>query len=48
MAQLEGKNKVEAARIVGRVVAERAKNAGITSVILIRWLQVSWSGGGAG
>ncbi len=36
VAQLEGKNKVEAARIVGRVVAERAKNAGITSVIFDR------------
>jgi large subunit ribosomal protein L18 len=36
VAQLEGKNKVESARIVGRVVAERAKNAGITSVVFDR------------
>ncbi|NWF67779.1 MAG: 50S ribosomal protein L18 [Chloroflexi bacterium] len=34
--QLEGKNKVDAARIVGRIVAERAKNAGITSVVFDR------------
>lgn len=35
-AQVEGKNKREAARIVGRVVAERAKNAGITQVVFDR------------
>lgn len=34
--QVEGKNKREAARIVGRVVAERAKNAGITQVVFDR------------
>ncbi len=34
--QLEGKSKVESARIVGRIVAERAKNAGITSVVFDR------------
>jgi large subunit ribosomal protein L18 len=35
-SQIEGKNKVEAAKIVGRVVAERAKNAGITKVVFDR------------
>jgi large subunit ribosomal protein L18 len=35
-AQLEGKSKVEAARIVGRLLAERAKNAGISSVVFDR------------
>jgi large subunit ribosomal protein L18 len=35
-AQVEGKNKVDSARIVGRVVAERAKTAGITSVVFDR------------
>jgi large subunit ribosomal protein L18 len=35
-AQIEGKNKTDAARIVGRVVAERAKNAGITKVVFDR------------
>jgi large subunit ribosomal protein L18 len=34
--QIEGKNKVESARIVGRIVAERAKNAGVTSVVFDR------------
>jgi large subunit ribosomal protein L18 len=34
--QLEGKSKVEAARVVGRIVAERAKNAGITAVVFDR------------
>lgn len=36
VSQIEGKNKVEAAKIVGRVVAERAKNAGITLVVFDR------------
>jgi large subunit ribosomal protein L18 len=35
-AQLKDKNKVDAARIVGKVVAERAKNAGITEVVFDR------------
>jgi large subunit ribosomal protein L18 len=35
-AQLEGKSKVEAARLVGKVVAERAKNAGIDHVVFDR------------
>ncbi len=35
-AQIEGKNKTDAARIVGRVVAERAKSAGITKVVFDR------------
>ena len=35
-AQLEGKSKVEAARLVGKIVAERAKNAGVHSVIFDR------------
>lgn len=35
-AQLEGKSKVESARIVGRIVAERAKNAGVTTVVFDR------------
>jgi len=35
-AQVEGKSKTDAARIVGKVVAERAKNAGITTVVLDR------------
>ncbi len=34
--QLEGKNKVEAAKIVGKVLAERAKNAGINTVVFDR------------
>ncbi len=34
--QLEGKNKTEAARIVGKTIAERAKKAGITSVVFDR------------
>lgn len=34
--QLEGKNKVEAAKIVGKVLAERAKNAGINAVVFDR------------
>lgn len=36
VAQVEGKSKSEAARIVGRIVAERAKNAGVESVIFDR------------
>jgi large subunit ribosomal protein L18 len=36
VAQVEGKSKSEAARIVGRIVAERAKNAGVDSVIFDR------------
>ena len=35
-AQLEGKSKVEAARIVGKIVGERAKNAGISKVVFDR------------
>jgi large subunit ribosomal protein L18 len=35
-AQLQDKNKVDAARVVGKVVAERAKNAGIEEVIFDR------------
>ncbi|RMG85442.1 MAG: 50S ribosomal protein L18 [Chloroflexi bacterium] len=34
--QVQGKSKTEAARIVGKVVAERAKNAGITTVVFDR------------
>jgi large subunit ribosomal protein L18 len=34
--QVEGKSKIEAARIVGRIAAERAKNAGITQVVFDR------------
>lgn len=36
VAQVEGKNKVDAARIVGKIIAERAKSAGITSVVFDR------------
>ena len=35
-SQVEGKNKVDAARIVGKILADRAKNAGINSVIFDR------------
>jgi large subunit ribosomal protein L18 len=35
-AQIEGKSKVEAAKIVGKIVAERAKNAGISKVVFDR------------
>jgi large subunit ribosomal protein L18 len=35
-AQVVGKTKVEASRVVGQVVAERAKNAGIESVVFDR------------
>jgi large subunit ribosomal protein L18 len=34
--QVTGKNKVEAARIVGKVVAERARTAGVEAVIFDR------------
>jgi large subunit ribosomal protein L18 len=36
VGQLEGKSKVEAAKIVGKVVAERAKSAGINAVVFDR------------
>lgn len=35
-AQLDGKTKVEASKLVGQMVAERAKNAGITTVVFDR------------
>lgn len=35
-AQLTGKSKVEAARLVGKIVAERAKDAGISKVVFDR------------
>lgn len=35
-AQVEGKNKTDAARIVGQVVAERAKEAGVSEVVFDR------------
>lgn len=35
-AQITGKNKVDAARVVGKIVAERAKNAGINTVVFDR------------
>ena len=34
--QVAGKSKVEAARVVGKAVAERARNAGISTVIFDR------------
>ncbi len=34
--QVEGKSKQDAARIVGKILAERAKNAGISSVVFDR------------
>jgi large subunit ribosomal protein L18 len=34
--EVEGKKKTEAAKIVGRVLAERAKNAGINTVVFDR------------
>jgi large subunit ribosomal protein L18 len=34
--QITGKNKTDSARIVGKVVAERAKNAGVTKVVFDR------------
>ncbi len=36
VGQLDGKNKVEAAKIVGQVLAERAKAAGISAVVFDR------------
>ena len=36
VAQVKGKNKVEAARVVGKIVAERAKTAGVESVVFDR------------
>jgi large subunit ribosomal protein L18 len=33
---LEGKKRTEAAKIVGKIVAERAKQAGINSVVFDR------------
>ena len=35
-AQVSGKSKTEAAEIVGKALAERAKNAGITTVVFDR------------
>lgn len=35
-AQVNGKNKIDAARIVGRIVAERAKGAGVERVVFDR------------
>ena len=34
--QIEGKTKAEAAKVVGQVLAERAKNAGISKVVFDR------------
>jgi large subunit ribosomal protein L18 len=34
--QLEGKKKTDAAKVVGQVVAQRAKDAGITTVVFDR------------
>lgn len=36
VGQLDGKSKVEAAKIVGQVLAERAKAAGISAVVFDR------------
>ena len=36
VAQVSGKSKTEAAEIVGKALAERAKNAGITAVVFDR------------
>lgn len=36
VSQIQGKNKTDAARIVGKVAAERAKNVGITKVVFDR------------
>lgn len=36
VGQLDGKNKVEAAKIVGQVLAERAKAVGISAVVFDR------------
>jgi large subunit ribosomal protein L18 len=35
-AQIEGKNKSEAAKIVGQVLAQRAKEAGVSKVVFDR------------
>jgi large subunit ribosomal protein L18 len=35
-AQVEGKSKIEAAKIVGQAVAERAKKAGVEAVVFDR------------
>lgn len=35
-SQLEGKSKTEAAKLVGKLVAERAKTAGVTTVVFDR------------
>lgn len=35
-AQLDGKTKIEASKLVGQAVAERAKSAGITTVVFDR------------
>jgi large subunit ribosomal protein L18 len=35
-AQIEGKNKVDAARVVGKIVAERAKSVGVSAVVFDR------------
>jgi large subunit ribosomal protein L18 len=35
-AQIAGKNKTEAAKIVGQIVAQRAKNAGVSQVVFDR------------
>src|SRR5687767_6336677 len=34
--QIEGKSKMDAARVVGKVLGERAKNAGISKVVFDR------------
>lgn len=34
--QLDGKNKIDAARIVGKIIGERAKNAGVSKVVFDR------------
>ncbi|MDQ7026305.1 MAG: 50S ribosomal protein L18 [Anaerolineae bacterium] len=34
--QIEGKSKIDAARIVGQVIGQRAKNAGISTVVFDR------------
>jgi large subunit ribosomal protein L18 len=34
--QIEGKNKIEAAKLVGKILGERAKNAGISKVVFDR------------
>src|SRR6185295_936718 len=34
--QVEGKNKIESAKIVGKILAERAKTAGVNTVVFDR------------